>query len=59
MPRKTKKPEDEKTIPEMAEDVAREEARRMYKNGKLTAYGREMAKILDRALTKKRACVTN
>lgn len=50
MPRKTKKPEDEQSIPEMVEDLSREEARRMYKDGKLTAYGREMAKILDRAL---------
>ena len=59
MPRRTKKPEDEQSIPEMVDDLSREEARRMYKGGKLTAYGREMAKILDRALTKKRACVTN
>lgn len=50
MPRNTKKTEDEKTIPEMVEDLSREEARRMYKGGKLTAHGREMAKILDRAL---------
>ncbi|MBP5787178.1 MAG: hypothetical protein J6Y19_05130 [Kiritimatiellae bacterium] len=40
MPRKTKKTEDEKTIPEMAEDVARVEMSLMYKDGKLTAEGR-------------------
>ena len=50
MPRNTKKTEDEKTIPEMAEDVARVEMSLMYKGGKLTAYGRSMEKILDRAL---------
>lgn len=50
MTRRTKKPEDEQSIPEMVEGLSREEARRMYKDGKLTAYGREMAKILDRAL---------
>lgn len=50
MPRKTKKPEDEQSIPEMVDDLSREEARRMYKGGKLTAYGRSMEKILDEAL---------
>ena len=50
MPQKTKKPEDEKSIPEMAEDVARVEMSQMYKDGKLTAYGRSMEKILDEAL---------
>ncbi len=50
MPRRTKKTEDEKTIPEMAEDVARVEMSLMYKDGKLTAYGRSMEKILDEAL---------
>ena len=50
MPRNTKKPEDEQSIPEMVDDLSREEARRMYKGGKLTAYGRSMEKILDEAL---------
>jgi len=50
MPPRTKKTEEEKSIPEMAEDVARVEMGLMYKDGKLTAYGREMAKILERAL---------
>ena len=44
------KPEDEKSIPEMADDVTREEMRQMYKDGKLTAYGRRMSKFLERAL---------
>jgi hypothetical protein len=50
MPRKTKKTEDEQSIPEMVEDVARVEMSLMYKGGKPTAYGRSMEKILDRAL---------
>lgn len=50
MPRKTKKPEDEQSIPEMVEDVTRVEMSLMYKGGKLTAYGRSMEKILDEAL---------
>lgn len=50
MPRNTKKPEDEQSIPEMVEDVARVEMSLMYKGGKLTAYGRSMEKILDEAL---------
>ena len=44
------KTEAEKSIPEMADDVAREEMRQMYKGGKLTAYGRRMSKFLERAL---------
>ena len=44
------KTEVEKSIPEMADDVTREEMRRMYKDGKLTAYGRRMSKFLERAL---------
>lgn len=49
MPRRTP-PESEQSIPEMVEDVTREEMRQMYKDGKLTPYGRRMAKLLDRAL---------
>ena len=44
------KTEAEKSIPEMADDVMREEMRQMYKDGKLTAYGRRMSKFLERAL---------
>ena len=49
MPRRQTKPESEQSIPEMVEDISREEMRRWYKDGKLTAYGRDMAKLLDRA----------
>ena len=38
------------SIPEMADEVTREEMRQMYKDGKLTAYGRRMSKFLERAL---------
>ena len=44
------KTEDEKSIPEIADDVTHEEMRQMYKNGKLTAYGRRMSNFLERAL---------
>ena len=50
MARRKTKTEDEKTIDEMANDVTREEMRQMYKDGKLTAYGRHMSKFLERAL---------
>ena len=50
MPRHTPTPESEQSIPEMVDDVAREEMRQMYKDGKLTPYGKRMAKFLDRAL---------
>ena len=44
------KTETEKSIPEMVDDVTREEMRQMYKDGKLTAYGRRMSKFLERVL---------
>lgn len=44
------KTETEKSIPEMVDEVTREEMRQMYKDGKLTAYGRRMSKFLERAL---------
>ena len=50
MARRKIKTEAEKSIPEMADDVAREEMRQMYKDGKLTAYGRRMSKFLELAL---------
>ena len=50
MPRRTPKPESEQSIPEMVDDVTREEMCRMYKDGTLTPYGRRMRKFLDRAL---------
>lgn len=42
--------EAEKSIPEMVDEVTREEMRHMYKDGKLTAYGRRMSNFLERAL---------
>ena len=50
MPRRNKSPESAQSIPEMADEVTREEMRLMYKDGKLTAYGRRMSKFLERAL---------
>jgi len=50
MPLHPKTPETEQSIPEMVDDLAREEMHRMYRDGKLTPYGRRMEKFLDRAL---------
>ena len=50
MPRRKVKTESSQSIPEMADEVTREEMRLMYKDGKLTAYGRRMSKFLERAL---------
>ena len=50
MPRRNPKPKSEQSILEMVADLSREEMRRMYKDGKLTPYGKRMAKFLDRAL---------
>ena len=50
MPRHTPTPESSQSIPEMVAELTREEMRRIYKDGKLTAYGRRMSKLLDRAL---------
>ena len=50
MARRKVKAEAEKSIPELADEVTREEMRQMYRDGKLTAYGRHMSKFLERAL---------
>ena len=50
MPRRNKSPESAQSIPEMADEVTRAEMRLMYKDGKLTAYGRRMSKFQERAL---------
>ena len=50
MVRRKVKTKDEKSIPEMVDEVMREEMRQMYADGKLTAYGRRMSKFLERAL---------
>ncbi len=44
------KSEPEKSIPEMADELARETVRGMYKDRKLTPHGKRMAKFIDRAL---------
>ena len=50
MPRHTPTPESSQSIPEMVDELTRQEIATWYKNGKLTPHGREMAKLLDRAL---------
>ena len=50
MAHRKEKAEAEKSIPEMADEVTREEMRQMYRGGKLTAYSRRMSKFLERAL---------
>ena len=49
MPRHPKTPESEQSIPEMVDELTRQEIATWYKDGKLTPHGREMAKFLDRA----------
>lgn len=50
MTRHTPTPESSQSIPEMVDDVMREEMRQMYKDGNLTSYGRRISKFLERAL---------
>ena len=50
MPRHTPTPESEQSIPEMVDELTRQEIATWYKDGKLTPHGRQMAKFLDRAL---------
>ena len=38
------------SIPEMVDELTRKEIATWYKDGKLTPHGRQMAKLLDRAL---------
>ena len=54
MPRRTQTPESEQSIPEMVDDLTRQEIATWYKDGKLTPHGRQMAKLLDRALPAER-----
>ena len=49
MPRHTPIPESSQSIPEMVDELTRQEIATWYKDGKLTPHGREMAKFLDRA----------
>ena len=50
MPRHPKTPESERSIPEMVDELTSQEIATWYKDGKLTPHGKEMAKLLDRAL---------
>ncbi len=50
MARRKAKTEDEKTIPEIADEVARKTVRGMYKDGKLTQQGRSLKKLMDRIM---------
>ena len=50
MARRKAKTDAEKSITEMVDEATREEMRQMYRDGKLTAYGRRMSKFLERAL---------
>ncbi len=43
------KTESSQSIPEMVDELTRQEIATWYKDGKLTPHGREMAKFLDRA----------
>ena len=42
--------DNEKSIPEMADESARETVRGMHKDGKLTPQGRSLAKLMDRIM---------
>ena len=42
--------DEKKSIPEMVDELTRQEIATWYKDGKLTPHGRQMAKLLDRAL---------
>ncbi len=50
MPRRTQTPESEQSIPEMVDELTSQEIATWNKGGKLTPHGKQMAKLLDRAL---------
>ena len=50
MARRKIKSEDEKSIPEMADESARKTVRGMCKDGKLASQGRSLAKLMDRIM---------
>ena len=50
MPHRTTKADFEQSIPEMMDDLARQEVASWYKHGRLTPHGRQMTKMLDCAL---------
>ena len=49
MPHRTPPPESSQSIPEMVDELTRQEIATWYKEGKLTPHGRQLAKLLDRA----------
>ena len=49
MPHHTPTPESSQSIPEMVDELTRQEIATWHKDGKLTPHGRQMAKFLDRA----------
>ena len=51
MPLCTPTPESSQSIPEMVDELTRQEIAIWYKDGKLTPHGRQMVKLLDRALS--------
>ena len=51
MPRRLPTSESSQSIPEMVDELTSQEIATWYKDGKLTPHGRQMAKLLDRALS--------
>ena len=54
MPRRTSTPGSSQSIPEMVDELTRQDIATWYKDGKLTPHGRQMANLLDRALPAKK-----
>ena len=50
MARKKRRSDEEKTIPEMADELARETVKSLYKDGKMTPEGKRLVKVVERAL---------
>ncbi|MBR4614974.1 MAG: hypothetical protein IKO55_05155 [Kiritimatiellae bacterium] len=59
MSRLTPPSESSQSIPEMVDELTRQEIATWYKDGKLTPHGRQMAKFLDRALPPEKVDATN
>lgn len=51
MPRRTPTPESSQSIPDMVDELTRQEIATWNKDGKLTPHGRQMAKLPCRALS--------
>ena len=50
MPHLNPTPESSQSIPEMVDELTRQAIATWYKDGKLTPHGKQMAKLLNRAL---------